>query len=70
MKTIFTIVLCIAAASTSAQELRNCQMRACRSFKELLAAKDPLVMKSDRVCVYDEKFPFEGEGGSADQFFC
>ena len=65
----FLIALALLAASTPAQELRNCQTRPCRSFKELLAAKDPLVMKSDRVCFYDEKFPFEGEGGSPDQFF-
>jgi len=63
------ILLALLSAHAPAQELRNCKTRACRSFKELLAGKDPLVMKSDRVCFYDGKFPFEGEGGSPDQFF-
>jgi hypothetical protein len=68
MKSILALVLCTATAC-AAQELSNCQTRACRSFKELLAARDPVVMRSDKVCFYAEKFPFGGEGGSADQFF-
>ena len=69
MKSIFTIVLCIASSCASAQELRNCQTLSCRSFKELLAAKDPLVMNSDLACFYDEKAFLDGGGGSADLFF-